>query len=221
MMSSRLIAIGDIHGCSQALEALLQEIGPTADDTFVPLGDYVDRGPDSKGVIDCLLQLEQNSHVVPILGNHEEMMLMVLGGQMGPADWLRYGGVATLDSYGFDGDPAAIPESHRDFLRRCVDYHEAERHFFVHANYRHDVPLAEMDAEILRWQSLLASVPPRHFSGKIAVLGHTPDKHGEIMDLGYLKCIDTYCYGGQWLTALDVLSGRVWQANQRREIRDL
>ena len=145
--------------------------------------------------------------------------MMVLSGQAGPNDWLRYGGVATLDSYEFDGDPSSIPDSHRDFLNRCRDFFETERHFFVHANYRHDVPLAELDAEMLRWQSLINYTPGPHQSGKIAVVGHTPDKYGEIMDMGYLKCIDTYCYGGQWLTALDLLSGQVWQANEKSELR--
>lgn len=219
-MSSRLIAIGDIHGCARALETLLEAIGPTQDDLFVPLGDYVDRGPNSKGVIDCLLELEKTCRVEPILGNHEEMMQMVLSGRTGPTDWLRYGGVATLDSYGFAGDPSAIPESHRDFLNRCRDYFETERYFFLHANYEHDVPLAELDPQTLRWQSLVVSMPGPHVSGKVAVVGHTPDKYGEIMDVGYLKCIDTYCYGGQWLTALDLHSGRTWQANDKGILRD-
>ncbi len=219
-MPARIIAIGDIHGCCRALETLLEAIGPTSDDLFVPLGDYVDRGPNSKGVLDRLLELEQVSQVIPLLGNHEEMMRMVLTGQSSPADWLRYGGVATLDSYGFDGNLDSIPESHRDFLDRCRDYYETERHFFVHANYIHNVPLAELDPETLRWRSLILSMPGPHHSGKVAVVGHTPDKYGEIMDVGYLKCIDTYCYGGQWLTGLDVISGQIWQANERNELRD-
>jgi serine/threonine protein phosphatase 1 len=218
-MPSRIIAIGDIHGCCRAFDTLLDAIQPVSSDLFVPLGDYVDRGPNSRGVIDRLLELEQSSQVEALMGNHEEMMLMVLTGHAAPNDWLRYGGVATLDSYGFDGDMSAIPESHRDFLGRCRDYYETDEHFFVHANYIHNVPLAELDAEVLRWQSLMMSMPGPHQNRKIAVLGHTPDKHGEIMDVGYLKCIDTYCYGGQWMTALDVASGTVWQANERGKLR--
>ena len=56
-------------------------------------------------------------------------------------------------------------------------------------------------------------------SGKIAIVGHTPQKHGDILDLGYLKCIDTFCHGGGWLTALDVDAGRVWQANMAGQMR--
>jgi serine/threonine protein phosphatase 1 len=215
----RIIAIGDVHGCSRALRTLLDAIGPVGQDLFVPLGDYVDRGPDSRGVIDCLLELERISEVQPLLGNHEEMMQLVLSGQSGPADWLRYGGVATLESYGFEGDMQVIPEAHREFLDRCVDCVELDEHFFVHANYLADVPLSELDPEVSRWQSLDLMMPGPHQNKKTAIVGHTPDRFGEIMDVGYLKCIDTYCYGGQWLTALDVLSGRIWQANQRGELR--
>jgi serine/threonine protein phosphatase 1 len=219
-MPSRIIAIGDVHGCSRALERLLEAIGPGSDDVFVPLGDYVDRGPDSRGVIERILELETSCTVRPILGNHEEMMRVVLDQHASPADWLRYGGVATLESYGFDGDLRVVPDSHRDFLGRCLDYYETDGHFFVHGNYLNDVPLAELDPEVLRWRSLIVWIPGPHRNGKIAVVGHTPEKSGEILDLGYLKCIDTYCYGGKWLTALDVMSGQVWQANQRGELRE-
>src|SRR5262245_37847694 len=72
---SRTIAIGDVHGCSTALAALLDAIGPVESDTVVTLGDYIDRGPDSKGVIEQLIALEQRCRLVPLLGNHEEMIL--------------------------------------------------------------------------------------------------------------------------------------------------
>ncbi len=219
-MPRRTIAISDIHGCVTALRTLLETLAPASDDLIVPLGDYVDRGPDSRAVIEELLRLESCCKLRPLLGNHEEMMLMVLSGQTGPASWLRYGGVDTLDSYGFTGDLSVVPESHREFLRRCLDYVETDEHFFVHANYRADVPLSELDPEVLRWESLEIEMPGPHISGKTAVVGHTADQSGEILDVGYLKCIDTYCYGGQWLTALDVNSGQIWQANDAGQMRD-
>ena len=91
-MPSRIIAIGDIHGCAQALKRLLRELQPNQDDLVVPLGDYIDRGPDSKGVIDQLLVLESQTTLKPILGNHEEMMIGVVTGEMQPSLWTRYGG---------------------------------------------------------------------------------------------------------------------------------
>jgi serine/threonine protein phosphatase 1 len=66
----------------------------------------------------------------------------------------------------------------------------------------------------------LPPVPARHCSGKVAVVGHTPQKSGEVLDLGYLKCIDTFCHGGGWLTALEVGTGKVWQANRAGEVRE-
>ena len=92
-MSERLIAIGDIHGCHTALRGLLAAIAPQPHDTLVLLGDYVDRGPDSRQVIELLVELQQRTNVVALLGNHEEMMLNVLAGQLDHAVWFKYGGL--------------------------------------------------------------------------------------------------------------------------------
>ena len=91
---SRTIAIGDIHGCSQALRALLETICPTESDTLVTLGDHVDRGPDSRGVVCQLLELQKFCRLVPLMGNHEIMMLSVLNGELDSFIWQRYGGIA-------------------------------------------------------------------------------------------------------------------------------
>lgn len=218
-MANRTIAIGDIHGCLAALDALLGEINPGPEDVLVTLGDYVDRGPDSRGVLERLLELRGRTALVTLLGNHEEMMLRVLSGEAPATWWLRYGGAETLDSYGFDGDLSVVPEAHTALLESCKDWHETEGCFFVHANYVADEPLDHQPAEALRWLSLLEKFPDRHTSGKTAVLGHTAQKHGEVLDAGYLKCIDTYCHGGGWLTALEPSTGRVWQADRAGRLR--
>jgi serine/threonine protein phosphatase 1 len=225
----RTIAIGDVHGCSPALEAILDAVDLAPDDTLVTLGDTIDRGPDSKGVIDTLLAVAQKCRLIPIFGNHEEMLLSVIDGQISPADWLRVGGLATLESYGprpgsiTDSQPepdlAAIPREHIDFLRACRDYHETETHLLLHANYDSALPLAQQDRATIRWRSLRDYVPGPHCSGKTAIVGHTPTRSGEIFDVGYLKCLDTYCYGGGWLTALDLASGQVWQADRDGVLR--
>jgi len=72
---------------------------------------------------------------------------------------------------------------------------------------------------VLRWESLKLRQPGPHCSGKTAIVGHTAQRDGEILDLGYLKCIDTCCYGEGWLTALDVDSGQVWQADKEGRMR--
>jgi serine/threonine protein phosphatase 1 len=92
------------------------------------------------------------------------------------------------------------------------------RHIFVHAYYEPDRPLREQPGGGLRWSSL-PPVPARHCSGKVAIVGHTPQKSGEVLDLGYLKDIDTFCHGGGWLTALEIRTGKVWQANLAGEMR--
>ncbi len=214
----RTIAIGDIHGCLASLDTLLDAIQPTADDTIVTVGDYVDRGPDSKGVIERLIELQQRTNLVPLLGNHEEMMLAVLDQKMEPYGWLGHGGVQTMDSYGFTGDLAVIPESHRTFLNECRDYFESENHFVVHANYDPSLPFAEQPPDLLRWIKLTELMPPPHISGKRAIVGHTHDRRGEIVQFPHLVCIDTYCYGGRWLTAIELESGYTWQASFEGEL---
>jgi len=106
------IAIGDIHGCSDALEAILRDINPQPDDTVICLGDYVDKGIDSEGVIDLLIDLMQKCRLVPLLGNHEEMMLKARDSNAVFRRWMDLGGIVTLDSYGSSGQIDLIPDVH-------------------------------------------------------------------------------------------------------------
>lgn len=218
-MPSRVIAIGDIHGCAGALDELLRLIRPQGDDMIVVLGDCVDRGSDSRGVIDQMLGLREACQLVAILGNHEEMMLNFLDGRPQPDNWLLCGGEATLRSYrGMDG-AAAISDEHVEFVRTWRDYHVTENHFFVHAAYHPRQAFAEQRWQHWRWQSLRDAVPTAHASGKTAIVGHTSQKNGEILDLGHLICIDTYCWGGGWLTALETTTGQIWQVNREGGVR--
>jgi serine/threonine protein phosphatase 1 len=219
LAASRTIAIGDIHGCLAAFEALLAAVRPRPDDTIITLGDYVDRGPDCRGTIERLLALGRECRLIPLLGNHEEMMLNVYDGHGELyVDWLLFGGNATLDSYD-TMRPEDVPPAHIEFLRACRPIYETEKRFYVHGNYMADVPLSEQPRETLLWDSVKARRPGRHVSGKTAIVGHASQKSGEILDLGYLKCIDTWCYGDGWLTALDVESGEAWQANKSGRMR--
>jgi len=213
----RTIAIGDIHGCSAALRALIAAIQPVTDDTLVPLGDYVDRGPDSRGVIDLILDLEKQCHVVPILGNHELMLLDAVANPRMIGPWLECGGDATVRSYG--GRLEGVLKEHLDFIHRCRRYYEISTHFFVHANYAADVPLDEQPDYLLFWEHLFFHTPAPHENGKVAIVGHTSQKTAEIFDLGHVICLDTFCHGGGWLTALDVASGKIWQADRSGRLR--
>jgi serine/threonine protein phosphatase 1 len=218
-MKSRTIAIGDIHGCSAALDALLEAIRPRLEDTIVTLGDYINRGPDSRGVLERLIDLTRRCRLVPLLGNHDQMLLDVRPGKR-PIYWLLdMGGTATLDSYGPSRDLYLIPDKHFEFLEGCRDFHETDTHIFVHANYFPDIPMVEQEVGMLRWESLRATTPGPHESRKTVIVGHTSQKNGVILDLGHLKCIDTYCYGGGWLTALDVNTEEIWQAGREGNMR--
>ncbi|MFH1918619.1 MAG: metallophosphoesterase [Planctomycetota bacterium] len=218
-MADRVIAIGDIHGYSAALAALVAAIDPRPEDTVVTLGDYVDRGPDSRGVLDQLIALSERCRLVPLLGNHDEMLLDIVSLRLFLLrGWLSFGGDATLASYG-STNPKDIPEEHIAFLRNCVLWHESDGHFFVHASYAPRKPLKKQPAELLLWESIRDDPPRPHRSGKVAIVGHTSQKNGEILDLGHLKCIDTCVYGDGWLTALEVNSGQVWQADKDGRMR--
>src|SRR5947209_816078 len=99
-MPSRTVAVGDIHGCARALTTLVEAVQPTAVDTLIPLGDFIDRGPDSCGVLRLLIALRQRCRLIPILGNHEATLLAARSDAWSLRFWLSCGGSATLDSYG-------------------------------------------------------------------------------------------------------------------------
>lgn len=218
-MPARTIAIGDVHGCAVALRSLLAEVRPQAEDTIVVLGDCVDRGPDSRGVIEQLLALRDECRLVPLLGNHEEMMLNYLDSRAQPDNWLLVGGQATMDSYLDDHGRPHLPPEHVDYIRTWGDYWETDKHFFVHGGYHPEQPFSGQRWNHWRWHSLRDSIPEPHASGKTAIVGHTSQKSGEILNVGHLICIDTYCYGGGWLTALEPATGQVWQVDRQGPLR--
>lgn len=221
----RVYAIGDVHGRRDLLEQLLARIAaeraaaPRRRDQIVFLGDLIDRGPESRGVIDLLLAAQgELPDPVFLAGNHEEMLLAILGGaaQHLP-DWLRHGGVECVQSYGVDplllesGDMAAvahlraaIPEAHIDFLRAMRDSFRLGAYLFVHAGVRPGVPLESQAPRDLRWirQSFLESDAD---FGAMVVHGHTVVARPEMRPnrIG----IDTGAYASGVLTALCIDGG--------------
>ena len=214
----RTLAIGDMHGCFDALAALLEIVGPAREDTLITLGDYIDRGPQSRQVIDRLIELSGVTNLIPLMGNHEIMMLRAREDRSAIPQWLYFGGNATLDSYGDEGF-SDIPEAHWQFLKTCRRYHETAGEFFVHANAFPDTPLDEQPDIMLFWEHLRGAEP--HESGRRMICGHTTQRSGLPLNFGHTVCIDTCVHGSGWLSCLDVGANHLWQANQKGETREL
>ena len=202
------------------MATLLRRLLPQRADTVITLGDYVNRGPDTKGVLDQLLALADSCRLIPLLGNHEVMLLRARDNPQLYAKWLDSGGSATLASYGPARDIQRIPAAHWAFIDGHPEILRNRHALFM----PWQLPAARADRQAAVQGRALALAArqraPAHESGKIAIVGHTPQADGKILDLGYLKCIDTGCCRGGWLTALDVDSGHVWQANEQGELRE-
>jgi len=210
----RLIAIGDVHGCVHALDTLLAEIKPRPADTLVFLGDLVDQGHDSREVLDRLLALQTQCHVNLIEGNHEEMMLAARESVPALRYWENCGGVMTLNSYRYGGHLRDVPESHWNLLAQGRPFYETEGVIFTHANYLPEVPMSQQPEHQLRWALLEPSEARPHCSGKPVFVGHTEQPTSEVLDLGFVICLDTACWRHGWLTAMDVNTREIWQASR-------
>jgi serine/threonine protein phosphatase 1 len=185
-----LYAVGDIHGEWELLDELLGRIPERPGDRFVFVGDYVDRGPDPRRVVDRLLAFARERDCIFLLGNHESMFLDFLGwpgeAYFGGDAFLRNGGERTLASYGFfergDAERAkfALPPEHAEFYRRLRLHHREGDYLFVHAGVGRrwlgetdvDYVLRRAHAEDLLWDRLSLGLP--HRLGVTIVHGHTP-----------------------------------------------
>jgi serine/threonine protein phosphatase 1 len=220
-MRRRTLAIGDIHGCFRALSTLEEFVPFERSDRIITLGDYVNRGPDSRSVLEWLIARAEQGGLIPLRGNHELMMCAAKESPRHFDEWIASGGGATLRSYTSQTGPEAlecVPAEHWRFIeQKCRPYFETSSHFFVHANVRPDIPLDEQPDYMLYWEKF--NDPPAHESGKTMVCGHTPQPDGPPRSIGHAICIDTGVYRGGWLTCLDVDSGTYWQANQQGQTR--
>lgn len=215
----RLYAIADTHGCLDELQALMAFVNPAPEDILVCLGDYIDRGPDSKGVLDWLVREGGRRNLVALRGNHEEMMLAARNSVDSLDLWLSCGGLVTLASYGVTADEdwsRVIPPEHWAFLEATVPLYEAAQVVLVHAGLAPDCELAEQPKISLYWNKFDKAAP--HPSGKTYICGHTPQASGTINDKGFAVCINTGMPGG-WLTCLEPASGCFWQVNHGGQTR--
>lgn len=233
----RLYAVGDVHGRDDLLAGLLARIEadhrarPSARLVLVFLGDLIDRGPASAGVVERLRAYRpDDARLVFLAGNHEEVMLRVIDGDSGVlADWLRFGGAECLRSYGLDPGRirrmgprraveairAAVPPAHVDFLRGFEDTFRAGDYLFVHAGIRPGIPLAEQSRSDLRWirQPFLSDLADHGF---VVVHGHTVRE--EVEERTNRIGIDTGAYRTGILTALGLEGEERWFIQARNDM---
>ena len=217
----RTLAIGDIHGCNTALQALLAAIKPQTDDQVLFLGDYIDGGPASRQVIETLLTFKRTCNAVFLRGNHEVMILDAREDFLKANIWHSYGGLETAFSYGsnFGQDwEAAIPDLHWGFFEQTERFFESDTHIFVHACLDPELDMADQSDWLIYWEFFDRLAKP-HKSGKRVICGHSAQRSGAINNRGFAVCIDTAVARGGWLTCLDVSSNEYWQANERGEAR--
>lgn len=233
---ARAYAVGDIHGRLDLLDALLRRVeddiaGRRAKKTYIVfLGDLIDRGPDSAGVVERL-RTWRPRHGRPIFlsGNHEEVLLRILGGDASILpDWLKFGGAECARSYGVDVDAlrrmeddeaiealrAKVPRAHREFLANFADTFRFGDYLFVHAGIRPGLAVEDQDPHDLRWirDPFLADAKEHGF---IVVHGHTivPDVEERPNRIG----IDTGAYHSGVLTAIGVEETERWFLSTRTE----
>ena len=173
-VNEKIFAIGDIHGCIDKLRRLVGKLHVNAGDTMIFLGDYVDRGPDPKGVIDFLIKLQEEcaGRVIFLRGNHEVMFADYMAGVNQQA-YLYFGGTTTVESYSRETGKFTFPESHRIFFRDLRSYYETPDYIFVHAGLRPGVPISEQTDEDRLWIRS-AFINSDYDWGKRVIFGHTP-----------------------------------------------
>ena len=205
MESERVFIVGDIHGCLDMLKRLMDKIDWRPDeDRLVFLGDYVDRGADSRGVVDFILEISKTSPLVQcLMGNHENILLDFLNtGE--PRMLIINGGMPTLESYRIvnkKGDDPLVPPDHMAFFQNLPLYIELDSYYVVHAGFRPGVEIEKQSLEDLTWIR-----EPFIFSdydfGKTVIFGHTPLAEPLVMDnkIG----LDTGAVYGNRLTCLEI-----------------
>jgi len=212
----KTFAIGDVHGCFDAVKSVMKLASISSSDLVVWLGDYVDRGPDSAKVVDYLSNLDRSKNVF-LRGNHEIMMANARGNIDSMRSWASCGGDETWDSYirefGGENGIESVPDRHWAFIEQLKPYFETDTHIFVHAAIDGELDMSDQFDETLFWENFRSISP--HLSGKHVVCGHSSQKDGIPNTRPHATCIDTWACGGAWLTCLDVNARRYYQANQQ------
>lgn len=192
----RIWAIGDIHGHNMSLKSLIQKIDPKPEeDLLVILGDLVDRGPDTKGVFDYLMELErQGIDMIVLRGNHDDMMLRAYHEEINHSGllkfikrdqvkktWLNMGGDKTMQSF-LANRMQEIPVEYFDYIEAMPHFAESENFLFVHAGFDFNAKSPFADAEAMMWIRDF-SFKPEQSGHKVIIHGHTP------LDLEFIEVV--------------------------------
>lgn len=195
----RILAISDIHGCLHTFKALLRQIKFSKSDHLFLVGDFIDRGPNSKGVIDYIWELQAAGHTITcIKGNHEQMMLDSKVNMNQARNWLIHGGSQTLDSFGA-ADLKEVTKKYIRWMQELPHFAIKEDYIFVHAGLNFDMPNPMDGKDSMLWIRNWHTDVNHHWLGKrIIVHGHTPMKKSNIEEM--FKTID-------YLQVLDIDAG--------------
>lgn len=226
---ARAYAVGDIHGRLDLLEPLLAQIEadiadrPRKRNFVIFLGDLIDRGPNSAGVVERLRHWRpEGIRPIFLAGNHEEVVLRMLAGEKGILpSWLKFGGLQTAESYGMDPASlkrldeeaalqlfqAKVPRAHREFLEGFADTFRFGDYLFVHAGIRPGLPIEQQEPFDLRWIREPFLTDSKHH-GFIVVHGHTIVERVE--ERANRIAIDTGAYQSGLLTALAIEDEKRW-----------
>jgi serine/threonine protein phosphatase 1 len=203
-MMKRILAVSDIHGeYDKLLHALEEANYDPKTDQLVLLGDYVDRGPDSKKVVEYLITLVEDG-AIALLGNHDKMFIDSIRDIDTYRMWIKNGGGTTIDSY--DGDEGLMQAHIRWLDKHLKFYYETDDYIFVHAGLEPGVELEEQDPFVMTWSREVEEIG----LGKTVISGHIPVK--QVTHIFDRIFIDTGATFGRFLSVLELPSNHVYQA---------
>ena len=179
----RKIAISDIHGCLKSFKALLYKIAYSEKDELYLLGDYIDRGPDSKGVIDYIWQLQYEGFFVHCLrGNHEQMLLDGFNDPFDLQLWHNHGGVEAMASFGAKS-LEEIPLEYLEWFDKLPYFIEVDEYILVHAGLNFNLPNPFDGAQSMIWiRNWYDQIKKDWLGNRIVVHGHVPTKASTIRE---------------------------------------
>lgn len=196
-MKSRLFAIGDIHGCFHSFKKLVEDkIQLQKRDNLVLLGDYIDRGNESKEVVDFIIELEEQGYsIIPLMGNHEAMFLEAYSDESNNQIWIQNGGAATLKSFGVQSIKSIDPKYIR-FFKALKSHYPFGDFLFVHAGFNDRLLNPFIDEYSMLWKCETSFENPLLIN-KTIVHGHCPvkvsDHDNRILKQPWVINIDTGC----------------------------